>query len=258
MRRQDKYETKRESGVPGGAGRKDDVGRSGVYPMSGPHPSGDAPIVTPAAWGHGERGAAGYADHGESEISISNGTPEKCRDIMTKDPICCLASDPVATVAQSMREHNIGALPVVSSREDKKRIGIVTDRDLAIRATALKCDPRQAPVEQVMSRPAVTCSPDDDYQRALELMEQNMVRRIPQVDNSGRLVGIISQADVALRVRDEAKTAKVVTEISRPVRLAGYNLSDLNSTAGEWPPACWIRCSEQAYYEHPPSRRSGR
>jgi CBS domain-containing protein len=221
MRQQDKSEKKRESGVPGGgSGRKDDVGRSGVYPMSGPHPAGDAPLVTPAAWGQGKRGAAGYADHGESEITMSDVTPEKCRDIMTKDPVCCLAGDPIGTAAQMMREHDIGVLPVVSTQDDKKLIGIVTDRDLAIRATALERDPQQATVEQVMSRPVVTCSPDDDYQRALELMEQHMVRRIPQVDNSGRVVGIISQADVALRVRDQAKTAEVVTEISRPLRLA--------------------------------------
>jgi CBS domain-containing protein len=126
---QDRFE-KRESGAPcGGVGRKDDVGRSGVYPISRPHPAGDAPIVTPAAWGR--RG--GYGDHGQSELSIPRVTPEKCRDIMTKDPVCCLASDSVSAAARLMREHDFGALPVVADREGKVLVGIVTDRDLALR-----------------------------------------------------------------------------------------------------------------------------
>lgn len=220
MRQQEKSE-KRESGAPGGgAGRKDEVGRTGVYPMSGPHPPGDASIVTPAAWGQGKRGAAGFEDHGESELNIPRVTPEKCRDVMTKDPVCCLASDTVSAAAQLMRERDIGVLPVVSDASAKVLVGIVTDRDLALRVVAAARDPRQCPVEDIMSRPVVTCSPDDDYRKALDLMEQYLVRRIPQIDNSGRLVGLISQADVALRVHDEAKTAEVVTEISRPRRLA--------------------------------------
>lgn len=67
-------QNKRESGNPGGGqGRRDDVGRSGVYPMSGPHPAGNAPIRTEAAWGQGERGAAGYEDHGSSELTYEGG-----------------------------------------------------------------------------------------------------------------------------------------------------------------------------------------
>lgn len=69
-----KLEEQRESGSPGGgAGRKDEVGRSGVYPMSGPHPPGDAEIRTQPAWGQGERGAAGYEDHGASALSYVGG-----------------------------------------------------------------------------------------------------------------------------------------------------------------------------------------
>lgn len=221
MRQKDKTKKQRESGVPGGgAGRKDDVGRSGVYPMSGPHPPGDAPIVTPAAWGQGKRGAAGFEDHGESELSLPRVTPEKCRDIMTKDPVCCLTSDPVSAAAQLMRKLDFGALPVVSDQTGKLLVGIITDRDLALRVVAEGRDPHQCSVEEVMSRPVVTCSPDDDYQKAIDLMEQHLLRRIPQVDHSGRVVGLISQADVALRVHNAAKTAEVVTEISRPARLA--------------------------------------
>ncbi len=217
MGKRDELESQRESGLPGGGtGRKDEVGRSGVYPMSGPHPSGDAPIVTPASWGQGQRGAAGYEDHGESELNIPRVTPEKCRDIMTKDPVCCLLSDAVSAAAELMRKNGIGVLPVVLSQSNKTLVGILTDRDLAIRIVADECDPHRSTVEQIMSRPVVTCSPDDEYQKALDLMEQFQLKRIPQIDNSGRVVGIISQADIALRVHDVAKTAEVVTEISRP------------------------------------------
>lgn len=70
----ERNQSKGESGNPGGGqGRRDDVGRSGVYPMSGPHPAGEAPIRTEAAWGQGERGAAGYEDHGSSELSYKGG-----------------------------------------------------------------------------------------------------------------------------------------------------------------------------------------
>jgi CBS domain-containing protein len=114
-----------------------------------------------------------------------------------------------------MRKHDVGVLPVVMSQSDKKMVGIITDRDLVLRLLADERDPHRSAVEEIMSRP-VTCSPDDEYQEALELMEQNQLRRIPQIDNSGRVVGIISQGDIALRVHDQAKTAEMITEISRP------------------------------------------
>jgi len=67
-----------------------------------------------------------------------------------------------------------------------------------------------------MSRPAVTCSPDDRYQKALDLMERHQVRRIPAVDRLGRVVGMISEADVALRIHDAAKTAEIVASVCQP------------------------------------------
>jgi len=217
MRQRNDSETQREAGLPGGGkGRKDEVGRSGVYPISGPHPSGDAAIVTPAAWGQGERGAAGYQDHGESELIVSRVTPEKCRDIMTKDPVCCLSSDTVSTAAQLMKKSDIGIVPIVLSQTNKILVGIITDRDIAVKVVSEGRDPQKVTVDQVMTRPLVVCSPDDDYQKAIHLMERHQLRRIPQVDNSGRVVGIISQSDIALRVHDGVTTAELLTEISRP------------------------------------------
>ena len=209
-------ENQRESGMPGGgAGRKDEVGGSGVYPMSGPHPAGDAPIVGQTGWGQGARGDAGYEDHGESQIITQTVTPERCRDIMTKDPVCCLPSDSAAKAAQLMMQYDIGVLPVVASTQDKNLLGIITDRDLALTVVADGSDPRRTTIESVMSRPPIVCYPDEPYAKVLQTMEEHQIRRVPAVDHSGRLVGMVSQADVALRIRDRQQTAEVVGRISQ-------------------------------------------
>jgi len=215
--RPEEVEEKRESGMPGGgAGRKDEIGRTGVYRLSGPHPAGDAPIVGMASWGQGERGATGYEDHGESELFGQPVTPEKCRDIMTKNPICCLAGDNAVHAAQLMRENDVGILPIVENQENKKLAGVVTDRDLVLKLMADGLDPWTTAVEHAMSKPVLACSPDDSYDEALSLMEKHRIKRVPVVDNSGRVVGMISQGDVALRVRDRQKTAEVVESICQP------------------------------------------
>jgi CBS domain-containing protein len=166
--------------------------------------------------GQGKRGAAGYEDHGESELNLRPVKPAKCRDIMSKDPVFCQANDTAMVAAKLMKRHNIGALPVIGNLRGKKLGGIITDRDLAMKVVAETHDPHTITVDQIMSRPVVTCSPDDRYQKALDLMEQHQVKRIPAVDDSGRVVGMISEADVALRVGDPKKTANVVTSISEP------------------------------------------
>jgi CBS domain-containing protein len=216
----DKKNEQRESGMPGGgAGRRDEgLGRSGVYPASGPHPPGNAPVVTPGSWGQGTRGAAGYEDHGESELNIPDVKPEKCRDLMTKDPVCCSPGETIIEAAERMRQQDIGVLPVVEDQQDKHLVGIITDRDLAVQALAEGRNPGSTTVGEIMSGDVVVCSPDDDCEEALRLMEKRRVRRIPAVDRTGRVVGIISQGDLALRMRDPIKTAELVTEVSRPGR----------------------------------------
>lgn len=208
---------KAESGVPGGgAGRKDEVGRSGVFPLIGPTPPKDAEVVMAGAWGQGQRGAAGYEDHGESELILSRVTPEKCRDIMTKDPVFCQAGDSVALAAMLMEKHDIGALPVVGTLFEKELIGVVTDRDLAVRVVAAGLKPEETSVFSIMSSPPITCSPDDDYQKALDLMEKRQVRRIPVTDDKCRVVGMISEADIALRIPDETKIEELVRSVAQP------------------------------------------
>jgi CBS domain-containing protein len=141
----------------------------------------------------------------------------KCSDVMTSYPTCCTASDSVHAVAQSMKTEDIGAMPVIDSHESKRLIGIVTDRDLALKVVAADLNARKTNVEDVMSRKMVVCHVNDDWQLALNAMSQHQLRRIPILDADGRIAGIIAQADVATRIEAPEATAKVVEEISRGI-----------------------------------------
>jgi CBS domain-containing protein len=92
-----------------------------------------------------------------------------------------------------MRGHNIGALPVVGDLHRRKLVGIVTDRDLAMNVVAAARDSRTITLDQIMSYLVVTCSPDDQYEKALDLMERHQIKRVPVVDKPGRVVGMISE-----------------------------------------------------------------
>jgi CBS domain-containing protein len=94
-------------------------------------------------------------------------------------------------------------------------VGIVTDRDLALKIVALGRDPKSTKAEEVMTLQVVTCRAEDDLQKALDAMAGHKLRRIPVVDNNNGIVGIIAQADVATRVDQPEKTAAVVRGISQ-------------------------------------------
>jgi CBS domain-containing protein len=139
---------------------------------------------------------------------------KKCSDVMTDNPVYALPDDTVDKVAQLMKKEDIGPVPVVDDEQNKRLVGIVTDRDLALKVVAEGRDPQTTKVEEVMTRKLITCRPDDDVESAMKAMAQYQLRRIPVVDDTNRLVGIISQADVATRVDEPEKTAEVVKEIS--------------------------------------------
>ena len=141
----------------------------------------------------------------------------KCSEIMTKNPSCCLVTDNVYQAAQLMKTEDVGPIPIVSDQETRKLEGIVTDRDLALKVVAELLDPKRTRVRDVMTTGVLTCYADDGVERALDLMQQHQVRRIPVLDEKDRLVGIISQADVATRFQAPEKTAEVVEEISKGV-----------------------------------------
>ena len=138
-----------------------------------------------------------------------------CSEIMTKNPECCVPSDSVMKAAQLMKSEDVGPIPIVADKEEKKLTGIVTDRDLAVKVVAEARDPKTTQIEEVMSEGLVTCRENDDVQSVLKLMEDNQLRRIPVVDRNDRLMGIIAQADVATRMASSRATAKVVEQVSR-------------------------------------------
>ncbi len=136
----------------------------------------------------------------------------KVRDVMTARPRCVTVDTPLGQVAELMEAEDIGAIPVL---EGEELHGMVTDRDIVVRAVAKGKDPRGMPVREISSREIVTISPDQDLSDAVLLMAQNQVRRIPVVDDENRLVGVVSQADVALEAREKT-VGEMVGEISKP------------------------------------------
>lgn len=135
------------------------------------------------------------------------------REIMTPDPACCAPESNLQDVARLMADNDCGEIPVVDERGQPK--GVVTDRDIACRAVAEGKDPRQTVARDVMSTPVVTVTPGDSVEHSLELMEQNQVRRLPVVDESGACCGMIAQADIA-RKTSGRDTAELVRDVSQP------------------------------------------
>jgi CBS domain-containing protein len=134
---------------------------------------------------------------------------------MTDNPVCCLPNDLVSQAARVMRREHIGPVPVISDERSRELIGIITDRDLAIKVVAELRDLSRTRVGDVMTRTIVVCREDDDLSTAIAAMEEYQIRRIPVIDHGGRIVGIISLADVAIRSHVPRTTAEVVEEISR-------------------------------------------
>jgi len=140
---------------------------------------------------------------------------KKCDEVMTKNPVCCLPNDMVTKVAQLMKLENVGSIPVIENDLTNKLVGIVTDRDLALKIVAEGLNAKSTKVEAVMTRQVVTCHAGDDLQKALDAMAEHQLRRIPVVDNDDKVVGIIAQADMATRVDQPEKIAEMVKEISQ-------------------------------------------
>ncbi|TAK14690.1 MAG: CBS domain-containing protein [Anaerolineae bacterium] len=141
---------------------------------------------------------------------------KKCSDVMTKDPTLCLPTDTVGKAAQLMKSENIGSLPVIESEGTRKLVGIVTDRDLAVKVVAADRDSGATKLSDVMTQMVYTCNADDDVMVAVATMAEHQLRRLPVVDKDAKVVGIISQADIATRVNLPEETGEMVKEISQP------------------------------------------
>jgi CBS domain-containing protein len=139
----------------------------------------------------------------------------KVRDAMTPDPVCCLTTDSAQKVAEILCKQDIGSIPVVTDHESRKLIGMITDRDLCCSVVADGLDAQTTPIEKFVSLNPVACREGENLDDCERLMQEHQVRRIPIVDGDGRVTGIVSQADLALKDRPE-KVAKTVAEVSKP------------------------------------------
>lgn len=140
----------------------------------------------------------------------------KCSEVMTREPVCCEPGDPITKVAETMKRHDVGALPVVDGETSRRLTGIITDRDIVMKVLADGKSVQSATARDAMSSNPASCRDDEDVTQAVERMAQRKVRRMPVVDASGRLVGIIAQADVATRVHRDKTTGELVEAISEP------------------------------------------
>jgi CBS domain-containing protein len=139
------------------------------------------------------------------------GENHRIRELMTESPRTVSSDATVVEAARVMRDDDVGLVPVV---DGDRLVGTVTDRDIAIRVVAEERDPSSTTVREVASTDLVTIDPEQELGEALRLMAQHQVRRLPVVEEDGRLVGIVAQADVA-RHGDDTQTGQVVEQISK-------------------------------------------
>lgn len=135
----------------------------------------------------------------------------KVQDIMSDRIVTVGQLEPIAAAARLMRRHNLGALPVC---DDTGRLrGVITDRDIVTRCVAGDLDPDETAIREIMSRGVTTCRPDDDADDALRIMSAGQIRRLPVV-GGGRVVGMLSLADLARRDNYSMEAAEALSEIS--------------------------------------------
>ncbi|HEV7586581.1 MAG TPA: CBS domain-containing protein [Longimicrobium sp.] len=145
-------------------------------------------------------------------------------DIMTENPECVTPESSLADAAMKMRDLNVGIIPVVDSEQGRRLKGVITDRDITIRAVAEGMDARSTKVVEVMTTEVESCNKNDTVGDILRVMEREQVRRVPITDREGRLVGIVAQADVVRDIdgeRGEHRVNDAIEHISEPTRGGG-------------------------------------
>lgn len=144
----------------------------------------------------------------------------KARDLMTPEPAQVTPSDSLQRVSQLMAEHDCGCIPVVTAADQRSLVGVVTDRDIAIRAVA-ENRPASTPVGDIMTPNPDSVGPDDEIERVEKLMADRQIRRVVVVDGAGECVGIIAQADLARAAKrrndpSPKEMVDVLEKISQP------------------------------------------
>ena len=139
----------------------------------------------------------------------------RVRDVMTRDPQCCLPDASIAAVARMMVQCDCGAIPVVGDLIARLPIGMVTDRDIVTRVIAAGYDPAGLVARDCMSVPAVTIVESARLRDCIGLLELTQIRRVIVIGTSGRCIGIVSQADIA-RHTSKRLAGDLVREVSKP------------------------------------------
>ena len=141
----------------------------------------------------------------------------QAKEIMSSNPQCCTPDDTLRDAARMMADNDCGCLPVVQDTAGKKVIGVLTDRDIAVRGVARGKTP-DSKVNDVMSPAPACCSAEDDVEVVEKIMIEKQVRRVPVVDADGRVVGMIAQADLARdnRAASDREVGRIVEKISEP------------------------------------------
>jgi CBS domain-containing protein len=137
------------------------------------------------------------------------------KEIMTRDVECIRPDAILEEAARKMRDLDVGALPVCN--DDDQPVGVVTDRDITVRAVAAGKDPRATHVRQIMTPSIIYCFDEEDITDAVRLMEEKQVRRLAVLNRNGRLVGIVSLGDVAIDTHDERLAGEALEAVSEPV-----------------------------------------
>ncbi len=136
------------------------------------------------------------------------------RDVMTMGAECVRPSNTLQEAAQRMKNLNVGALPVC---QNDRLVGLITDRDITVRAVAEACDARSTTVKDVMTPNVLHCFEDEDVQEAAQLMSVHQVRRLVVFSRDNRLVGIVSLGDLAVETGDERLAGTTLEHISLPM-----------------------------------------
>ena len=136
------------------------------------------------------------------------------KEIMTKDPACCTSDASLQEAAKMMKDNDCGCIPVVENQNSKKPIGVITDRDIALRAVAAGKNPLDLTVKDAMTSSVETVKTDTSIEDCCNLMEEKQIRRVVVVDENGGCCGIVAQADIAIHSTDN-KTAEMVEKVSK-------------------------------------------
>ncbi len=135
-------------------------------------------------------------------------------NVMTRGAECVRPTDSLQQAAQKMKSLDVGPLPVCGDND--RLVGMITDRDITVRAVAEACDPKTTTVREIMTPDVVYCYEDQDVQDAARLMKENQVRRLVVLNRDKRLVGIVSLGDLAVETGDEKLAGKALEEVSLP------------------------------------------